>query len=216
MRTDEQIKDDILNEIDFDPRIDSTEIGVTVHDGSVTLHGTVHNYLEELAAVKAAKRIKGVHAVVDGIKVKYASDTTVTDEDIATRIAHLCDWNALFQKFDIQSEVKNGRVTLTGNVDWQYQRAEARDQVAGLRGVTTVINAISISPRASKDDVRKKISAALHRHATVEASHIDVGVSGGKVTLRGHVKAWYERKLAEEAAWSAPGVTAVVDQLEIS
>jgi osmotically-inducible protein OsmY len=216
MRSDEQIRDDILEEIDFDPKVEATDIGVTVKDGAVTLHGTVHSYFEELAVINAAKRVKGVHAVVEEIKIKYPSDTQIDDKDIAERIAHLCEWNTTFRKYDIKAEVKNGRVTLTGTVDWQYQRADIRDHVSRLRGVVGVTNSIAIPPHASQLDVKRKISEALHRSATLEASKINVDVVDGKVTLKGHVKAWYERKLAEDAAWSAPGVTTVVDQIQIS
>jgi osmotically-inducible protein OsmY len=216
MRNDEQIRDDILEEIDFDPKVEATDIGVTVKDGAVTLHGTVHSYFEELAVIRAAKRVKGVHAVVEEIKIKYPSDTKIDDEDIARHIAHLCDWNTTFRKYDIKAEVKNGRVTLTGDVDWQYQRADIRDQVSRLRGVTGVTSSIGIRPHASSVDVKRKISAALHRSATLESSKINVDVADGKVTLKGNVKAWYERKLAEDAAWSAPGVKEVVDQIRIS
>ena len=216
MRTDEQIRDDIMAEIDFDPKVEATDIGVTVKDGAVTLHGTVHSYFEELAVIKAAKRVKGVHAVVEEIKIKYPSDTQVDDQDIAERIAHLCEWNTTFRKYDIKAEVKNGHVTLSGNVDWQYQRADVRDYVSRLRGVNSVTNAITIRPHASQLDVKRKISEALHRSATLESSKINVDVADGQVTLKGHVKAWYERKLAEDAAWSAPGVTKVVDHIQIS
>ena len=216
MRSDDQIKEDILDEIDFDPKVEVTDIGVTVKDGAVTLHGTVHSYFEEQAVIKAAKRVKGVHAVVEKINIKYPSDTQIDDSDIAERIARLCDWNTTFRKYDIKAEVKNGRVTLTGEVDWQYQRADARDYVSRLRGVTGVTNAIVIRPHASQVDVKRKIAEALHRSATLESSKIKVDVVDGKVTLKGHVKAWYERKLAEDAAWSAPGVTNVVDQIQIS
>ncbi|MDG1167619.1 MAG: BON domain-containing protein [Sulfitobacter sp.] len=216
MRSDEQIRDDILEEIDFDPKVEATDIGVTVKDGAVTLHGTVHSYFEELAVINAAKRVKGVHAVVEEIKIKYPSDTQIDDKDIAERIAHLCEWNTTFRKYDIKAEVKNGRVTLTGTVDCQYQRADIRDHVSRLRGVVGVTNSIAIRPHASQLDVKRKISEALHRSATLEASKINVDVVDGKVTLKGHVKAWYERKLAEDAAWSAPGVTTVVDQIQIS
>lgn len=216
MRSDDEIRDDILAEIDFEPRIESTEIGVTVKDGAVTLHGTVHSFLEELAAVKAAKRVKGVHAVVEKIEIKFPADTTISDADIAERIAHLCEWSTIFRKYDLKAEVKNGRVTLTGTVDWQYQRTDAQDQIAHMRGVIGVTNAIIIRPQVSQLDVKKKISAAMHRNAALEAAKINVDVIDGKVTLKGHVKAWYERKLAEEAAWSAPGVVSVTDQIQIS
>jgi len=216
MRSDEQIRDDILEEIDFDPKVESTDIGVTVKDGAVTLHGTVHNYFEELAVIKAAKRVKGVHAVVEEIKIKFPSDTTADDKDIAERIASLCGWNTTFRKYDIKAEVKNGRVSLSGAVDWQYQRTDIRDHVSRLRGVTGVTDSIVIRPHASQTDVKRKIVAALHRSATLESSKINVEVVDGTVTLKGHVKAWYERQLAENAAWSAPGVTKVVDQIQIS
>ena len=216
MRSDEQIRDDILAEIDFDPKVEATDIGVTVKDGAVTLHGTVHSYFEELAVVRAAKRVKGVHAVVEEIKIKPLSSTEIDDEDIAKRIAQLCEWNAMFRKYDIKAEVKNGRVTLSGTVDWQYQSADIREHVSGLRGVTGVTNAITIRPNASKVDVQRKIAAALHRSATLESSKINVEVLNGTVTLKGHVKAWYERQLAENAAWSAPGVTKVVDNIQVS
>lgn len=130
IRSDEPIRNDILEEIDFDSKVESTDLGVTVKKGAVTLHATVHSYYEELAVIKAARRVKGAHAVVEEIKIKYPADTKVDDEDIAQRIGHLCEWNETLRKFDIKAEVKNGRVTLTGDVDWQYQRADIRDHVS--------------------------------------------------------------------------------------
>ena len=216
MRTDEQIKDDILEELDFDPKVEATDIGVTVKDGAVTLHGTVHSYFEKQAVIKAAMRVRGVHAVVEEIKTKYPSDVKIDDKDIAERVARLCEWNSILRNYDIKAEVKNGRVTLTGDVDWEYQRSDIQDHVSRLRGVTSVTNSINIHSHASSVDVKRKISAALHRSATSEASKINVDVIDGEVTLKGHVKAWYERKIAEDAAWSAPGVKRVVDKLQIS
>jgi osmotically-inducible protein OsmY len=216
MRSNDEIKNDVLSEIDFEPRIESTEIGVTVDQGAVTLFGTVQSYYEELAVIRAARRVKGVHAVIENIEVKYPSDTKVTDEDIAKRISQLCEWSAIFRKYDLKADVKNGRVTLTGTVDWQYQRSDARDKVAHLRGVKGVTNAIIIKPHASPTDVKQQISKALHRSATVEASKIDASVVDGKVTLNGHVNAWYERKLAAEAAWSVPGVRTVENNIKVA
>lgn len=216
MRSDALIKDDILEEIDFDPKVEATDIGVTVKNGAVTLHGTVQSYFEELAVIKAAKRIKGVHTVVEEIRIKYLPDPQIGDTDIAEHIAHLCEWNTTFRRYDIKAEVKNGCVTLTGEVDWQYQREDISDQVSRLSGVTGVVNLIAMRPHLSEGDVKRKISQALHRSATAEASKIDVDVADGIVTLKGHVHAWYERKLAEDAAWSAPGVKRVIDQIRIS
>jgi osmotically-inducible protein OsmY len=216
MRSNDEIRNDVLAEIDFEPRIKSTEIGVTVDQGAVTLFGTVKSYYEELAAIRAARRVKGVHAVIENIKVKYPSDTTITDEDIAKRISQICEWSAIFRKYDLKADVKNGRVTLTGAVDWQYQRSDARDKVAHLRGVTGVTNAIVIKPHASQTDVKHQIAKAMHRSATLEASKIEAIVVDGKVTLKGNVSAWYERKLAEEAAWSVAGVTSVENNIKIA
>ena len=148
--------------------------------------------------------------------MKYRSDPKISDEDIADRIAKLFDWHHAFREDDIKAEVREGFVTLTGQVDWNYQRDTAREEVAGVKGVTGVNNRITLRPHATVADVKQKITQALHRNANVEATHVKVDVSGGKVTLSGDVKAWYERKLIEDAAWSAPGVTAVHDNLRVS
>ncbi len=216
MRNDDEIKDDILAELEWDPQISSSQIGVTVKDGAVTLMGTVGAYSEKLAAERAAKRVQGVRAIAEEIKVKYPGDTRVTDEEIAGRVASLLEWNVSIPNNDIQAEVRNGYVTLTGDVDWNYQREIANTQVSGVKGVVGVNNQITVKSRVAPADVAKSIKRALHRNAEIEASHIDVDIDGGKVTLKGDVKAWYERKLIEDAAWAAPGVTHVVDNLRVS
>ena len=216
MRKDEDIKSDVLAEIDWDPQIESTEVGVAVKDGAVSLLGTVSSYSEKLAAERAAKRVKGVRAIAEEIKVKYPSDKSVTDEDIAERISSIIEWNTSVPRDRVMAEVRNGLVTLTGDVDWNYQRDVARNQIAAVRGVTAVSNLINVKPRVAQADVSKEINRALHRNADLEASHVQVDVSGGKVTLSGNVKAWYERKLVEDAVWSAPGVTQVVDNLRVA
>ncbi len=215
MRTDQDIKDDVLAEIDWDPQIESTEVGVTVKKGAVTLMGTVTSYSEKLAAERAAKRVKGVHAIAEDIKVRYPSDKTVSDTDIAQRISNIIEWNTSIPRDAITAEVRDGFVTLSGEVDWNYQREVARNQIANVRGVTAVSNLINVKPRVAEADVSKEINRALHRNADLEASHVKVDVSGGKVTLSGNVKAWHERKLVEDAVWAAPGVTQVVDNLRV-
>ena len=215
MRTDDEIKTDVLAEIDWEPQIASTAVGVTVRNGAVTLTGTVSSYSEKLAAERAAKRVKGVRAIAEEMAVKYPSDKTVSDEDIAQRISNIMAWNTSIPHDTIRAEVRNGYVTLSGDVDWHYQREVARNQVANVNGVTTVSDLISVRPRAAKTDVSKEINRALHRNADLEAAHVKVDINGGKVTLSGNVKAWYERKLIEDAVWSAPGVTQVVDNLRV-
>lgn len=216
MRTDDEIRDDILAEIDWDPQIESNDIGVTVEDGAVTLYGTVQSYAARLAAERAAKRVKGVRAVAEEIKVKYPSDWTVSDQDIAEAISSILQWNAALCDYDIKAEVRSGYVTLTGKVDWRFQRETARELIAEVRGVTGVSNQIALLQRTSAVDVKKKITQALHRNADFEASHITVNVDGSKVTLNGNVKAWYERKLVEDAVWAAPGVTSIQDNLHVA
>ncbi len=216
MRTDEDIRDDILAEIDWEPQIESTEVGVTVKNGAVTLAGTVGSFSEKLAAERAAKRVKGVYAIAEEMKVKYPSDRTVSDEEIAKRIANIIEWNTSIPRDTVKAEVRDGYVTLTGDVDWNYQREVARNQISSVLGVTAVSNLINVKPRVAKSDVSKEINRALHRNADLESSHVQVDVSGGKVTLSGNVKAWYERKLVEDAVWAAPGVTQVVDNLRVA
>ncbi len=216
MRNDDEIKDDILAELDWDPRITSSQVGVTVKDGAVTLLGTVGTYSEKLAAERAAKRVQGVRAIAEEINVKYPGDTRVTDEEIAERIANMLEWNVSIPNNDIQAEVRNGYVTLSGEAEWNYQREIANTQVAGVKGVVGVSNQIKVKSKVAPSDIEKAIKRALHRNAEIEASHIDVDIDGGKVTLKGDVKAWYERKLIEDAAWAAPGVTHVVDNLRVS
>lgn len=216
MRTDDEIRDDILAEIDWDPQIESNDIGVTVEDGAVTLYGTVQSYAARLAAERAAKRVKGVRAVAEEIKVKYPSDRSVSDQDIAEAISSILQWNATLRGYDIKAEVRSGYVTLTGKVDWHFQRETARQLIAEVRGVTGVSNQIALLQRTSAVDVKKKITQALHRNADFEASHITVNVDGSKVTLSGNVKAWYERKLVEDAVWAAPGVTSIQDNLHVA
>lgn len=216
MRTDEDIKNDVLEEIDWDPQIESTEVGVTVSDGAVSLLGTVSSYSEKLAAERAAKRVRGVHAIADEIEVKYPSHRALSDANIAERISNIIEWNTSIPKDAVQAKVRNGFVTLTGDVDWNYQREIARNQIANVRGVTAVSNLINVKPRVARDDVSKEINRALHRNADLEATHVKVDVAGGKVTLSGNVKAWYERKLVEDAVWAAPGVTQVVDNIRVA
>lgn len=216
MRKDDDIKDDVLAEIDWDPQIESTQVGVTVKDGAVSLLGIVSSYTEKLAAERAAKRVKGVHAIAEEIDVKYPSDRSVDDENIAERISHIIEWNTSIPKDTVQAKVQNGFVILSGDVDWNYQREMAGSQIAGVRGVTGVSNLIAVKPRVAREDVSREINRALHRSADLEASNVSVDVAGGQVTLSGNVKAWHERKLVEDAVWAAPGVTHVVDNIRVA
>lgn len=159
--------------------------------------------------------MRGVRGVVEEIKVRFGGETPPRDEDLAQRAVQMLDWSATVPKGAVQVKVQNGWVTLTGRVDWQYQKEEAYRSIKRLAGVAGILNTIEVAPKASVPDVRAKILAALKRNAELEADAIKVTVKDAKVVLEGKVNAWHERRLAENAAWSAPGVRAVEDHLTL-
>ena len=215
MTRDEQIKSDIVDELEWDPKVLANDIGVTVKDGAVTLTGTVTSFPAKIAAEQAAKRVKGVRAIAEEIHVRLIPDKADTDVEIARRLAHVLDWNIAIPDHNIIAEVSEGHVKLTGDVDWKYQISNAMRQVAEVRGVVGVTNNIRIRPRATDPDVKRAIASALHRHATIEASKIDIAIIDGKVTLTGDVDATFEKELIEDAVWSAPGVIEVFNHLRV-
>ena len=212
---DKLIRQNVIDELDFDPSIDAAHIGVAVENGIVTLTGHVGSYTERVAAEKAAQKVRGVRGVVEEIQVRFGGETPPRDEDIAQRAVQMLDWSVTVPKGAVQVKVQNGWVTLSGKVDWQYQREEAYRAIRRLAGVAGIMNTIEVTPKASVPDVRSKIMAALKRNAELEADAIKVTVKDAKVVLEGKVNAWYERRLAENAAWSAPGVRVVEDHLTL-
>ncbi len=215
-RKDADIQKDILAELKWAPEVKETDIGVIVKNGAVTMTGTVPSYFDKEAAKRAAKRVKGVRAIADEIEVKLFPEMAGTDEDIAERIARIFEWNTQIPGDDIQADVRNGAVTLSGNVDWQYQKNYAERQVEGVKGVKSVSNTINIRKRVAAYDVKKEIIQALHRHATVEAANVNVAVVDGTVTLTGEIDNYFDMNLVENAAWAAPGVSKVVDKLRVA
>ncbi len=216
MNQDERVRNDIQEEIAWDPRVKSTDIGVTIKDGAVHLTGSVASYFERLAAENAAKRVKGVHAIAEDIEIKLPSNNVETDESIAEHISNLMKWNTMVPVPDVLAEVRNGIVTLTGEVDWHFERETIKNQIAHLSGVRGIDDHIKLQSRVSEKDVSKSITRALHRNADLERSKVDVFVDGGKVVITGKVKVFYEKKLIEDAVWAAPGVMQVVDRLRVS
>ncbi|MDP4003347.1 BON domain-containing protein [Methylobacterium sp. NEAU K] len=214
--SDKFLRQNVIDELDFEPSIDAASIGVAVENGIVILTGHVGSYSERLAAEKAAKTVRGVRGVVEEIKVRFVGEAPPRDEDLARRAVQMLDWSVTVPKNTVQVQVQDGWVTLTGQVEWQYQKEEARAAIKRLSGVTGIINKIEVAPKADAADVRSKILAALKRNAEVESDAIQVTVKDAKVTLEGKVHAWHERNLAENAAWSAPGVRAVVDHLTVA
>jgi osmotically-inducible protein OsmY len=215
--SDSALRQDIIDELDFEPSVKAAHIGVAVDSGVVTLSGHVCSYAEKLAAEQAAKRVKGVKAIAQEIEVRYPSDKKTGDDEIAERAINILFWNAVVPSDQIQIKVQNGWVTLTGAVEWQFQRTGAENAIRRLSGVAGVINDIAIKVQAHPGDVKRKIEDALKRHAEIEAQRIQVSVQGGtKVALNGSVHDWQEREAIKLAAWSAPGVTSVEDHLTIA
>ena len=216
MKSDSQIKQDVVAELKWNAEVDETKIGVTVANGSVTLTGHVPTYRQKNAAKQAVKRVGGVLSLVDNVDVQLESTHRMTDEGLAERIANVLKWNVSVPGNPIKAEVKNGLVTVTGEVEWQYQRANILKNIEHVSGVVNVFDRITLKPRASASDVQQRIKDALKRHADVEASKITVMALNGTVTLSGEVESLEEMERVEDAAWAAPGVVKVVDHLRVA
>ncbi|MGB8397390.1 BON domain-containing protein [Bradyrhizobium sp.] len=215
--TDSQLRQDVIDELEFDPSFDGVHIGVAVDKNVVSLSGHVNSYAEKLAAIAAARRVKGVHAIAESIEVRYPYQNKTADDQIAKRANDILNWDVLVPGNTIDVLVQDGWVTLSGNADWYYQKTAAEDDVRKLSGVRGVTNKIVIKPRVDSSNVKSKIESALKRHAEVEAKAIRVTVqNGNKVVLEGKVDNWDERRAVENAAWSAAGVASVEDRLTIS
>jgi len=211
-----KLRDDILDELAYEPIVDPAHIGVAVDQNVVTLTGHVGSYAQKLAAISAVRRVKGVHGIADEIEVRAPSDAKTSDDEIASRAINVLSWDSVVPSEDIQVTVRDGLVTLTGKVHWYYQKSSAERDVRNLSGVRSVVNNIEVEPHAKADNVKKKIEAALKRHAEIEAKDVRVTVQDDdEVLLEGKVRNWDEKFAVENAAWSAPGVKNVRDRLTI-
>ncbi|MBY0260288.1 BON domain-containing protein [Methylobacterium sp.] len=212
---DRTLRQHVLAELEFDPKVDAAHIGVAVRDGIVTLSGHVATYAEKIAAERILQRVRGVRAVVEEIEVRYPADQKTGDEELAARVVKVLAWNVQVPDGAVKGKVEDGRVTLDGCVPWYYQRAAAQSAVAKLAGVREVLNLLAVKPPVRSRDVKAKVLAALKRTAR-DPDTITVRVEGDTVILDGCVDLWRERQLAERAAWSIPGVHAVDDRLKLA
>jgi osmotically-inducible protein OsmY len=216
MKTDSQIQTDVMQALKWDPSVTHEHIGVSVSDGIVTLSGTIPSYIEKFAAEKAAQRVAGVTAVVEKMEVKLPGSHQRGDEEIAKAIVYQINWNVQLPRDVVKARVEDGWVDLSGEVEWDYQRRAAESCVRGVTGVKGVTNNITIKEKAIQPAVVKnKIEEALKRLAEREARHIGVEVRGSKVVLSGKVHSFTEMNDAKWAAWSAPGVTSVENNLRV-
>jgi osmotically-inducible protein OsmY len=212
-----KLRDDILDELAYEPIVDAAHIGVAVDQNVITLTGHVSSYAQKLAAVAAVRRVKGVHGIADEIEVVDPAQARTSDDELVKRAINVLSWDSVVPSEAIQATVHNGLVTLTGKVNWQYQKSSAERGIRRLSGVRGVINNIEIEPHARAENVKGKIEAALKRHAEVEAREIRVSVrDDSEVLLEGKVQSWDEKVAVENAAWSAPGVKNVRDHLIVA
>jgi osmotically-inducible protein OsmY len=216
MKTDKELRKDVLAELEYEPSIDATQIGVAVKDGVVTLTGSVESYLEKWRAERAAERVEGVRAVANELEVRLPGDSKRKDTDIAAAAVNALKWNSLVPADKVKVTVEGGWITLKGEVPYRFQKEAAESAVRHLTGATGVSNLIQIKPNVSSTEVKKKIEEALERMAQVDARQIQIETSDGKVILKGKVRSWAEREEAEKAAWRAPGVAQVEDQIRVS
>lgn len=216
-KTNTELQQDVISELKYEPSVDASDIGVTAKEGIVGLSGKVKSYAEKYAAVHAAERVAGVKAVTDELKVDLPSYHVRDDEDIAKAAVNALQWDVWVPYDRIKVKVENGWVTLEGEVDYWYEQNAAANAVRNLTGVTGVSNLITIkTPAVVPSEVKTRIDSALRRSAEVDANHIKVKVQNDKVILNGTVSSWAERDEAERAAWSAPGVRTVEDELVIA
>jgi len=215
MKNDVDLQRDVFDELKWEPAVHSTDIGVIVKDGVVTLEGVVDSYPEKWAAERAAKRVSGVKALALELEVKLPGFGKQSDADIAEAAENALKWDVLVPQDRIKVTVEKGFLTLEGQVDWEFQRSAAKRAVQYLTGVKGVANEITVEPKVAPTDVKAQIEAALKRNAILDAQQIKVQADGGKVTLRGNVRSWAERDEAEAAAWAAPGVNEVTDFIAV-
>ncbi len=213
---DTRLQHNVLAELEWDPSIDAAQLGVMARDGVVTLTGTVTRYADKMTAERVTKRVYSVRAVANDIEVKLAGGTERNDTDIATAAVTALKWDATVPDDRIKLSVRNGHLTLEGEVEWWYQKDAAEHAVRNLSGVRAVVNDIKVKARTKPGEIKDKIEAAFRRSAEIDARRVSVETHNGKVVLHGCVRSWAEREEAQQAATAAPGVTAVENLIAVT
>ena len=216
MSSDGDLKKAVLDELSWEPSVNAAHIGVTANAGVVTLSGHVENYAHKLGAERATSRVKGVKAVAEEIEVKLPYDTKRSDDDIAAAAVDRLGWNSTIPDDAVQVRVEKGWVTLTGTVNWHFEKEAAERDLRTLSGVIGVSNQIVVKPSVSASNVKSDIEHALHRSWYYDPNTISVSAQGGKIKLTGTVTTWNARRLAGSAAWSAPGATSVENDIAVN
>ncbi|MHC2103594.1 BON domain-containing protein [Methylobacterium sp. CM6246] len=214
MTMDKTLQDNVLAELGWEPSVTAAHIGVTAKDGVVTLTGHVQNYMEKHTAEKAAGRVKGVRAVAEEIEVRLPFEARKSDDEIAVALVQRLDWNVSVPDEAVKVKVEKGWVTLTGKVEWQYQKAAAEHDIRGMLGVIGISNQITIKAHPNATDIGADITHALHR-SWFDPKTINVTAHGGVVHLSGTVHTWYDRQMAGWTAWGAPGATTVDNDIRV-
>lgn len=215
MKTDSKIREDVIDQLSWEPNIDEKQIGVIVENGVVTLTGVVNNYMKKIAAENAAKKVSGVKAVAEDIIVKYGDDFKKTDKEIAKAAVNALEWNISVPRDKIMIKVEDGCVYLSGEVQWDFQRNTAKRAIENLLGVKYVVNSITLKQKIEATDIKNKITKAFERTADVDAKNITVEIDGHTVILKGTVHSLAEKEEARKAAYNAPGVYNVKNELKI-
>lgn len=216
MKTDAQLQQDVIAELNWEPSVNAAQIGVEVNDGVVTLAGHVDSYAEKWDAEHAAQRVAGVKALAIEVDVMLRGVNERNDVDIARSAENVLQWTTALQKDSVRVMVEHGCITLSGTVDWDYQRQAAAAAVRYLMGVTGVSNQIAVQPKIIMNTIKTDIEAALKRRAHDDAEQLSVTIDGSSVTLKGTVHSWSERNLAVHSAWGTPGVRNVVDKMTVA
>lgn len=216
MKHDVQLQQDVLNELKWEPSVNADNIGVMVQDGIVTLSGHVHTFAEKWRAEEAAQRVAGVKALVIEVEVKLLADNQRPDADIARSAENVVRWSNDLRHNSVKIMVEQGWITISGFVEWAFQKRNIGYALSNLMGVVGVNNQLSVEPKVKSEAVKTDIEQALKRRAIEGVKHVSITVQGAEVTLTGHVHSWAERELVNHSAWNTPGVKSVINHITIA